>query len=1116
MPARWLRRWFRRSDSRPAARRSSLRNRFKPGPSHSAFALEDRQLLTILVTPHGGPVFPSVDVVTIYYGWDGVAADGTDYGTYLDGFIADVTGSTYLGDLGQYGVGKGTLRAGEDVPVATYLNPQHTLIGDGTIQAFLQLEIATDPAFPQPDGNTLYLVYTPPGVNVVRGTSVTGSGLLGYHDATAVNGTPIAYSVVPTPSLGAAFGMGVPSIANAYTAITSHELGEAVTDAYYSLGAPGWYYQTAAGEIGDLTVGQLFVLDGYVVQRLWSNLIAQSNFPHSLPLVNGNPSLPGVVRSPNAPGTPLPVVHKPNPPTPGTPPARPHQPSRPTLPGPIAPPTPGSGGPTIPGGASVVEPTIVASNYNPSDLALASQNGLVVSTDDGASWSTPVAFPTTASGDPSLAFDKTGLLYWASLNATTRGISLSVRNPTTGAAVGSPYTVSSPAAGFSDVQEFLAADSPMSNGQRNDLYIAWTRLGPGGSSQILLARSANSGVTWSSPVVVSSAGEGYVYGATVAVLPSGTVDVAYHSQTGFVTTADGGIVPDGISGQTLVASYAYADNNVATVPTLIAKSAAFAPGQSDISFNDQAGSRTIAGTTFSTQGSAIPFVLADPSKPNTIYVVTADDPNNGSGTSYSRVVFAKSTHGGAPGSWTTTTLDNTAGTSSQLYPTATIDAQGDIVVTWYDTRNAATNSAGHNLLDVFSEYSTDGGVTWSSSFQVNDPSQPFDPDASAPTVLNGPPPTTGIGNSFGVAIAGGTVFVAHNANVTTGPPASGERVTVDSFSLSGTLLLGPNPGNNVITVRLASVGSDQDVVLLNNVVVYTGSIDSISGGIAIEHDTDFDGDIGGSPNIPIGENDTLILDFSNGNPIPSGGIIFNAAPGGNNVIQVNADADYSLSDTGLTISGMGAVTLSKVANASLTGGASNNTVTLSGWSGSITVNGMGGNNTVIVASGSVSTSHLTLSNIQTLNDAGGTLTVNANFSVPNLLNSGTLDLANGVTLTSNVTNFGILDLGGVNVGVATISGNYTQTSAGTLNIRLGGTSAGQHDQLNITGSASLSGTLNVSVVNGYVPQVGDSLTFLTYASISGDFTSENGLNSSPGVTFVPQRGTTSYILMVEP
>src|SRR5207247_5619443 len=56
-------------------------------------------------------------------------------------------------------------------------------------------------------------------------------------------------------------------------------------------------------------------------------------------------------------------------------------------------------------------------------------------------------------------------------------------------------------------------------------------------------------------------------------------------------------------------------------------------------------------------------------------------------------------------------------------------------------------------------------------------------------------------------------------------------------------------------------------------------------------------------------------------------------------------------------------------------------------------------------------------------------------------------------------------------GILTITGNYTQTAAGTLNVKIGGTAVGtQYDQLNVLGSANLDGALNISLINGFGPR----------------------------------------------
>ena len=107
---------------------------------------------------------------------------------------------------------------------------------------------------------------------------------------------------------------------------------------------------------------------------------------------------------------------------------------------------------------------------------------------------------------------------------------------------------------------------------------------------------------------------------------------------------------------------------------------------------------------------------------------------------------------------------------------------------------------------------------------------------------------------------------------------------------------------------------------------------------------------------------------------------------------------------------------------------------------------------------------------------GANLDVNANFSsIPTVQvqSGGVLELDNGVTLTANVTNTGTLGLGnGTPPPMPRSRATYTQTDTGILDIKLGGTGAGQYDPLKVTGNVSLAGTLNVSLVNGFVPDRG--------------------------------------------
>ncbi|HEC28894.1 MAG TPA: DUF4347 domain-containing protein, partial [Gammaproteobacteria bacterium] len=101
----------------------------------------------------------------------------------------------------------------------------------------------------------------------------------------------------------------------------------------------------------------------------------------------------------------------------------------------------------------------------------------------------------------------------------------------------------------------------------------------------------------------------------------------------------------------------------------------------------------------------------------------------------------------------------------------------------------------------------------------------------------------------------------------------------------------------------------------------------------------------------------------------------------------------------------------------------------------------------------------------------------------------------------NVTNNGLLSPG-ASPGSGTININSNYSSTGVIDIEIGGTVAGQYDVVNITGTATINGTINVSLINDYFvnyePLVGDVFTIMTYAAISGAPVF-NGLQVSPHI-----------------
>jgi hypothetical protein len=151
-------------------------------------------------------------------------------------------------------------------------------ISDAFIQARLQADVSSG-LLQAPNANTLYVVYVQPdtAVNLGGGQGTTQQGILGYHTAFAgTNGAAIRYAVIVSPG-GAAHNSVLPEAPTAIdqlTAVTSHELAEAVTDpdvnSNVNNGRLGWF-DPQRGEIGDVEENNpnAFVrLNGHLVQEV--------------------------------------------------------------------------------------------------------------------------------------------------------------------------------------------------------------------------------------------------------------------------------------------------------------------------------------------------------------------------------------------------------------------------------------------------------------------------------------------------------------------------------------------------------------------------------------------------------------------------------------------------------------------------------------------------------------------------------------------------------------------------------------------------------------------------------------------------------------------------------
>jgi len=283
----------------------------------------------------------------------------------------------------------------------------------------------------------------------------------------------------------------------------------------------------------------------------------------------------------------------------------------------------------------------------------------------------------------------------------------------------------------------------------------------------LYSMSTNQGATWTAPSQISLNAEGFTWPPHIAVAQNGDVYATYPT---FACSGGGQTVQvlrDTAGGAQLQAAAGFQ------------KTQAFGNQQAAVRCNVQTLNPTIPQTNFWLQGSQAAYTIPDPFRPGQIYVIGNDDPNNvAANGDDGDVVLARSTNNGL--TWATSTITSGPSNSLQVMPTGAVDKQGNLCVMWYDTQNGATNTGGNFLLDVYTTFSTDGGVSFSPDFQINDVA--FDPDLNAPARFSGPPPTLRIGEYNGIAAANGLAYAAWTGNDAI---SNAQEIFFDTFTCAG-------------------------------------------------------------------------------------------------------------------------------------------------------------------------------------------------------------------------------------------------------------------------------------------------------------------------------------------
>jgi hypothetical protein len=149
----------------------------------------------------------------------------------------------------------------------------------------------------------------------------------------------------------------------------------------------------------------------------------------------------------------------------------------------------------------------------------------------------------------------------------------------------------------------------------------------------------------------------------------------------------------------------------------------------------------------------------------------------------------------------------------------------------------------------------------------------------------------------------------------------------------------------------------------------------------------------------------------------------------------------------------------------------------------------------------------------------GTVTVNAGhtFTISNgtFLNDvgGTIRGAGTIAITgTDLANAGLISPG-TSPGKLTVNGRIVQNATGRIRVELSGTQAvTQYDLLSDNGQMVLGGTLEIALLQGFVPPAGSAYIPIKYTTHTGTFSAYQGLDLGGNLQFVPTYTDSGLIL----
>lgn len=358
-------------------------------------------------------------------------------------------------------------------------------------------------------------------------------------------------------------------------------------------------------------------------------------------------------------------------------------------------------------GAQQNESSIAVSTVNPNVLIASAVDFrgayVYISTDGGRTWRDtrfgPVNTNWTTGNDPSVAFDYEGngyVMYGAFPQGNSTGESgvYIAKTADNGATWQTHIKViehkgkMTKDSAFED-KYYVEIDNAAGSPYRGRMYTPWKRvIDRDSSTQIVVARSVDRGLTWSDPVPVSPRKHGNSLDTTfgqsfplTSTGPDGTLYVVWNDgpirSIGFSKSTDGG------------ATFSAPSYPVAGYPTL-------------------GTARKYSGSVYHVlkntfRAETYPAMMVDNSdspRRGWIYLAYAAGLNP-------NVYFLRSTDNGA--TWSAPKVVHSDTTNDQWWPWLSVDeTNGDIAITYSDSRNDPANI----LIEGYVSYSPDGGDTW--------------------------------------------------------------------------------------------------------------------------------------------------------------------------------------------------------------------------------------------------------------------------------------------------------------------------------------------------------------------------------------------------------------------